>query len=348
MTERASLTSLFLVFLHERSAASDPAAGLELVFGGRVFCDLVMSGVRAPAPGAEVFADGFTVTAGGTATRAVAAARLGFGTALVGAVGRDVFGSAVRAELGAERGLALDWLAELPDAHTAVTVALTNTEDRSFITYEERATWLPDVLPLPLPSVAACHVGIAEGIPPWVRRLRDDGTFVVGGIGWDETEQWDPATLDRLAEVDAFVPNEDEARRYTRSGDTAAALELLAARTGLVVVTRGGHGALALDSATGERCEVRAPAVTAIDPTGAGDCFVAAFCGARTAGWDLRTSVAFAVLAGSLSVQRLGGASSAPTASELATTIRAGRERDDLPVGRWGEVLELLDQRCVS
>lgn len=317
---------------------------LDLVFGGRVFCDLVMSGVQAPVPGAEVFADGFTVAAGGTATRAVAGARLGFGTALVGAVGVDLFGTAVRTRLAAEPGLRLDWLAELPDTHTAVTVALTSAAERSFITYEEPGTWLGEHLPVPLPSVGAAHVGVAEGVPAWVDALRRDGTFVVGGIGWDETGRWDPATLDRLDRVDAFVPNEDEARLYTRTDSADAAVAALATRTPLVVVTRGERGALALDAATGDLCEVLAPPVTAVDPTGAGDCFVAAFCGARTAGWDLRTCVGFAVLTASLSVQRLGGASSAPTAAELAAVVRAGLEHDDLPAGDWGPVLEHLDR----
>ncbi|WP_432541437.1 carbohydrate kinase family protein [Kineococcus sp. SYSU DK002] len=315
---------------------------LDLVFGGRVFCDLVMSGVAAPAVGAEVFADGFTVAPGGTATRAVAGARLGFRTALVGATGADVFGAAVRSALSAEDRLDLRWLAELPDAHTAVTVALTNAADRSFVTYEERATWLSDTLPAPLPSVGACHVGIAEGLPTWVADVRAAGSLVVGGVGWDDTGRWDTAVLDRLAEVDAFVPNEDEALAYTRASDAVTALDVLAQRTGLVVVTRGAAGAIAIDAGTGERCEVAAPRVTAVDPTGAGDCFVAAFCGGRTAGWSLTTSVAVAVLAASLSVQRLGGSSAAPTRTELTATIDWHREHDSLPAGDWGRVLEHL------
>ncbi|WP_432512894.1 carbohydrate kinase family protein [Kineococcus sp. SYSU DK001] len=315
---------------------------LDLVFGGRVFCDLVMSGVTAPAAGAEVFADGFAVAPGGTATRAVAGARLGFRTALVGATGTDLFGAAVRSTLAAEERLDLRWLAKLPDAHTAVTVALTNAADRSFITYEERATWLPDVLPVPLPSVGACHVGIAEGVPAWVADVRAAGTLVVGGVGWDETEQWDTALLDRLSAVDAFVPNEDEALAYTRTSDAEAALDALARRTGLVVITRGAAGAIAVDAGTGERCEIPAPRVAAVDPTGAGDCFVAAFCGGRTAGWSLTTSVAFAVLAASLSVQRLGGSSAAPTRTELVAAITWHREHGSLPTADWGQVLEHL------
>lgn len=317
---------------------------LDLVFGGRVFCDLVMSGVSAPAPGAEVFADSFTLTPGGAATRAVAAARLGFSTALVGAVGPDLFGAAVRARLADQAHLRLDWLSELPDAHTAITVALTNTDDRSFVTYEEPATWLGDTLEHPLPTVGACHVGVAEGIPAWVGDLRRTGTFTVGGIGWDETGAWDPAVLDRLADLDAFVPNEEEALRYTRCDDIASAARILARRTGLVVVTCGARGALAVDSGTGENCTVPAPKVEVIDPTGAGDCFVAALCGARIAGWSLRTGVAFAVLAASESVQRPGGAAGAAQAAALAARIRTGLEHDDLPAADWADVLEHLDR----
>ncbi|NIZ89876.1 PfkB family carbohydrate kinase [Kineococcus rubinsiae] len=315
---------------------------LDLVFGGRVFCDLVMSGVQAPAPGAEVFADGLAVTPGGTATRAVAGARLGFGTALVGAVGRDLFGTAVLDRLAAEARLRLDWLTVLPEARTAVTVALTDGVDRSFVTYEERGTWLSDTLPTPLPPVAACHVGVAEGVPAWVRDLRRAGTVVVGGVGWDETGRWAPSVLDALAEVDAFVPNEDEALLYTRADDVDAALDALAERTPLVVVTRGARGALALDSATGERCEVMAPPTTAVDPTGAGDCFVAAFCGGHVAGWDLRTCTAFAVVTASLSVQRVGGASGAPRAREVRDAVLLGLDRDDLPAAEWIAVLDHL------
>lgn len=318
---------------------------LDIVFGGRIFCDLVMSGVSAPAPGAEVFADDFTLTPGGTATRAVAAARLGFGTALVGAVGTDLFGRAVRDLLAAEPGLRLDWLAGLPHARTAVTVALTNAVDRSFVTYEERATWLPDQLEHPLPTTGIVHVGMAEGIPAWVRDLRSAGTTVVGGVGWDETGRWAPTLLDALADVDVFVPNEEEALNYTRTADVDAALETLSAHTPVVVITRGADGAAALDATTGERCSVRAPRVQALDPTGAGDCFTAAWCGARTAGWDLRTSVSFAVLAASLSVQRLGGAAGAPTAPELAVAVREGLQREDLPPAAWTDVLEHLRPR---
>ena len=43
------------------------------------------------------------------------------------------------------------------------------------------------------------------------------------------------------------------------------------------MVTLGAEGAYAVDSATGETAEVPALTVEALDPTGAGDVFVAGF-----------------------------------------------------------------------
>jgi sugar/nucleoside kinase (ribokinase family) len=321
-----------------------PAGALDLVVAGRVFYDLVMSGVRPPAPGGEVFADQLAVSAGGAATRAVAAARLGLSTALVAVLGRDRFGDHLVELLAAEPHLETGWLQRHDQISTAVTVALTDGNDRSFVTYEDPR--IADAMLAPtLPVVRACHVGLVEGVPDWVRALRGQGTFVVGGVGWDETGQWSSAVLDRLIDVDAFVPNEDEALRYTRAHNVRAATTLLAERVGTVCTTLGAAGAFAVDAGTGERVEVPAPATAVLDPTGAGDCFVAAFAAGRTAGFDLRTTVAFAVVSASLSVARLGGASSAPGRDEVAGVVRQGLARGDLPDASWDDVLQWLAAR---
>lgn len=321
---------------------------MDAVFGGRVFYDLVMSGVRPPRPGSEVFADGFAVAPGGAATRAVAAARLGLRTGLVAVIGRDPFGDQLATLLTNEPGLDTTWLQHRDGVHTAVTVALTNEHDRSFVTYEEPGTAVPQVVEPPLPAVETCHVGLAEGVPAWVPALRGAGTFVVGGVGWDETGQWSDTVLDRLSEIDAFVPNEEEAMRYTQTDDVRTAAAALAERVGLVCVTLGAAGAYAIDAATGEQVQVPAPATVVRDPTGAGDCFTAAFMAGRAADWDLRTTVAVAVLSASLSVARLGGASSAPHRADVWQAIAEGLAREDLPDADWDAVRSWASQRCTQ
>src|SRR5262245_53184154 len=104
---------------------------LDVVFAGEVFCDLVFCGIpHLPTPGTEVYADRFAVSAGGTANRSVAAARLGLRTGLFGVIGTDLFGEHLAARLEAEENLDLTWLRRDPSVQTPVTVAVTDEHDR--------------------------------------------------------------------------------------------------------------------------------------------------------------------------------------------------------------------------
>ena len=112
----------------------------------------------------------------------------------------------------------------------------------------------------------------------------------------------DPASAEFLREVGAdeflawtrgasiLFPNAEEAAILAGSDDPETQCARLAARYPLVVVKRGAAGAEAAQGA--RRWRVNAPKIEAIDTTGAGDAFVAAFlargCPART--FSLRSS----------------------------------------------------------
>lgn len=68
----------------------------------------------------------------------------------------------------------------------------------------------------------------------------------------------------------------------------------------------------------------------ALDPTGAGDVFVAGFVTGTLAGWPLADRLAFSGLTAALSVQEFGGSLSAPGWAEVAAW--------------WSYVQELSDQ----
>ncbi|HYI58697.1 MAG TPA: PfkB family carbohydrate kinase [Microlunatus sp.] len=307
-------------------SASPRAA--ELLFAGDIYCDIVFAGVEAPEVGAEVFASGFAISPGGVANRAVAAARSGAATRLLSRLGEDPLGRELRAMLAAEARLDLTWVQSLPDRQTPVSVSLTSPHNRSFITYYEELG--PLLLPSDPGSIGAVHVGVAEELPPWVSGLRAAGTTVVGGVGWDSTGLWCPGVLDRLGQLDVFVPNDVEAMRYTRSDSARAAAERLAERVPLAVVTRGKDGVVAVDSAAGMVVELPAVRVEVVDPTGAGDVFVAAFMAARVhEDWDLATQLRFAGLNASLSVAGLGGAVSAPRREDLIDFVAVHRPQGD-------------------
>ena len=152
----------------------------------------------------------------------------------------------------------------------------------------------------------------------WIAEAAAAGTQVFADVGWDETGRWDPADLDELRHCAAFLPNAEEAMRYTRARTPREAARKLAERVPLAVVTLGAEGAYAVDSASGETAEVPALLVEALDPTGAGDVFVAGFVTGTLAGWQLTDRLAFASLCAALSVQEFGGSLSAPGWIEIA------------------------------
>ena len=75
----------------------------DLAVVGTPFLDLTLTGLeRLPAQGEEVLARDLHVSPGGAAVTAVAGARLGMSTALVGAMGEDFAGRELRRLLDAE------------------------------------------------------------------------------------------------------------------------------------------------------------------------------------------------------------------------------------------------------
>ncbi|RII13922.1 Ribokinase [Streptomyces sp. YIM 130001] len=324
-----------------------PIAGGDLLFVGDVFCDLVLGGVEMPKPGAEVYADSFALSPGGVANRAVAAARTGARTRLLGQLGDDPLGHHMYDVLAAEPRLDLTLLERVPGLRSPVTVALTGAHDRSFITYQERREKLRSGPPPALgpDPVGALHIGMEQPLPSWVAHLRAAGTTVVGGVGHDPDEDWSPAVLGRLAHTDVFVPNDVEAMRYTRTDDPVAAAKALAEHVPLAVVTRGRHGVVAVDSAQGTLTEIPAVPVTAVDPTGAGDVFVATFMAAARHSWTLAERLRYATLSAALSVTGHGGAAAAPRPPDLARFLAARRNGHGTE-GDWSFLTSVLDREA--
>src|ERR1700728_4122132 len=110
----------------------------------------------------------------------------------------------------------------------------------------------------------------------------------------DKAMSVDPASAEFLREVgaDTFLawtrgaailfPNAEEAAVLAGSDDPETQCARLAAHYPLVVVKRGAAGAEAIEGS--RRWQAKAPQINAVDTTGAGDAFVAAFLSARLSG----------------------------------------------------------------
>ena len=96
---------------------------------GSINMDVVASAERHPRIGETVAGNAMLYFAGGKgANQAVAAAKLGAPTTLIGRLGKDVFGDQLKAFLAAQ-GVDLSFVQQTSEAHTG-TAVITSVESR--------------------------------------------------------------------------------------------------------------------------------------------------------------------------------------------------------------------------
>lgn len=317
--------------LAARRAPDDPPWDVYLT--GTVFLDIIFTGLdSAPVRGTESWARGMGSSPGGVANMATALARLGLRTSLAAAFGDDHYGEYCWDALEQGEGIDLTASRSVPGWHSPVTVSMAYEGERTMVSHgHEPPGHEPPPAAAPVQEGAPEHppharAAVASLTPgrrdPWIERAAARGTRIFADVGWDDTGAWDLAGLADLAHCEAFLPNAAEAMRYTGAGCPRAAAHALTEHVPLAVVTLGAEGAYAVDRRSGESAEVPAIAVEALDPTGAGDVFVAGFVTGTLAGWPLADRLAFAGLTAALSVQEFGGSLSAPGWSEIAAWWR--------------------------
>ncbi len=303
----------------DETAAAPDGSVLDVFLSGPLFLDVVFSGLPTPPrPGTEVWASGMGSLPGGIANLAVATSRLGLSTGLATGFGGDVYGRWCW-DILSDEAIDLSRSTRIASQHTSVTVSLAYDGDRSMITHGHELPMSYDELIGDPPPVRAVIIDLDDerAQERWWRQARAAGARVFADLGWDPSEKWDANRLAVLEDCYAFLPNDSEAMAYTRTDSPHAAARALADLVPLVVVTMGADGAVAIDSETGEECHVPALDVQAIDPTGAGDVFVAAFARGSLAEWPLEQRLRFAALCSGLAVQEFGGSLAAPGIGDL-------------------------------
>ncbi len=302
----------------------------DLLVLGELNADVVVSGgdVEPVFGQVERIVEHATLTIGASgAIFACAAARLGLRVRYVGVAGEDPVG---RFMLGAltDRGVDVGLCRIDPSLPTGLSVILSRPTDRAIIT----ALGTIDALTgadVPAEALAATrHVHVASlylqhGLRPDVAGLfaaaRGVGATTSVDTNWDPSDRWD-ALAAVLAETDVFMPNAEEACRIARAEDVTEALERLAARVPTVAVKLGAEGAIARRG--GEHAAAAAPAVEAVDTTGAGDTFGAGLLAGLLGGRPLAEALRLAVACGTLSTRAAGGTDAQPTLAEA--TAAAG------------------------
>jgi len=295
---------------------------------GSINMDVVATAGRHPKVGETVAGQAVHYFPGGKgANQAVAAAKLGASTALIGRLGADAFGQQLRTFLTAQ-GVDLVLVKDTPVIHTGTAIITVADADNTIVVVPG-ANASVSIEDVEAPVLAKGDVAVSQFEIP----LPTIGAFFKRARAAGATTILNPAPAmacgpDLLELVDVLVLNETElgflANIELRDDDPPARFAEAAKRlrTGantIICVTLGKRGVLAL--VNDEASMIVGRAVKAVDTTGAGDCFVGALAAQLASGIAIRDALAYANAAASISVQRMGAAPSMPTAAEVGAVL---------------------------
>jgi len=292
--------------------------------------DLLLTGDAVPAFGqAETLVDGAQLVLGGSAAIvACGLARLGVPTALAATVGDDLFGGFVRDAL-AERGVDVRWLRTDPSVATGLSVVL-SVGDRAILTHPGTiASTGPEVVADEV-LLAVRHVHsasfflqprLAPHLPQLLARARAGGATTSVDTNFDPARAW-RGVEPLLAQTDVLMPNAAELLALTGRTELDEAARAALGLGCRVALKNGADGGAYWEAPDVVR-RIAAPAVTAVDTTGAGDSFDAGFISGMVDGRPGEECLARAVLCGSLSTRAVGGTAGQPTRDELVAGFRA-------------------------
>jgi ribokinase len=296
---------------------------------GSINMDVVATADRHPKIGETIAGNAVLYFPGGKgANQAVAAAKLGARTTLIGRLGTDAFGRELKAFLGAQ-GIDLKYLRETPEAHSGTAVITVAEADNTIVVIPGTNALVgpADVATVPLAAgvVAVSKFEIPRpAIGAFFSRARTAGATTILNPA--------PAAVvgrELLDLVDILILNESELGLLANADlhDGADPSQVIAAARSLqtgtdrvICVTLGKQGVMAL--VKGEPVIVPGRAVKAVDTTGAGDCFVGAVAAQLAGGHPIQSALAYANAAASICVQRMGAGPSMPTAAEVAAVLR--------------------------
>ncbi|RCK74800.1 MAG: putative carbohydrate kinase [Anaerolineae bacterium] len=270
----------------------------------------------------EVLVQDFEMTIGSSsAIFACGASRLGLKTTIIGVVGDDPLGRFMIDALH-QRQVDVSPVLINRERKTGVSVILSRGSDRAILTYlgcidALEANQVPDSLLAQTRHLHVCSIflqsRLRSGLTSLFDRARSLGVTISLDTNWDPSGKWE-GILELIAQVDVFLPNEQEALAITASANLPQALDVLAQQCPLVVIKQGDKGAIARQG--GETVAVKALTVPVVDTVGAGDSFNAGFLYGYLAGFPLKKSLELGIACGSLSTRAAGGVNAQPTLAE--------------------------------
>jgi sugar/nucleoside kinase (ribokinase family) len=284
---------------------------VDVVVAVPAFMDMTFVGLEGlPGLGEERFAGDLVRSPGGGAITAIGTARLGLSTALAAPIGNDPAGEMIRTELEAE-GIRI---AGAVAPRTPVTMVMPIGGNRAMVTYDPGVrAQAADVAAL-APRAVVTGLSQLDVVP--------DGARAYLTVGDDDARAYAGRLPGGASRATGLFIDQREALVLTGADTPAEAAEMIGKRVANVVVALGGHGAVAV--VDGRRLHVAGYDIPAVDPTGTGDLFVAAWAWGDAIGMEIEDCLRWAALYAALSVRVPTGAAGA---TPLGTFVEEGSRR---------------------
>ena len=312
--------------------ATDYSRPLTLSLGG-INMDLVTFADRLPADGETVVGSRFVTYAGGKgANQAVAVARMGGRSAMVGRVGDDMFGpqliellqsagvetGAVGISQGVSSGIAVISVGE--GGQNRIVQVLGANDTCGDVEFEAIAGLLPEA------SAVLLQLEVSVDLSLRVAALAaSQGISVILDPGPVR-----PVPAEFYRHVSVITPNETEAEALVGypvadlDAAESAVGELLNRGLGAAVIKLGALGAYWSNG--NDSGHVPPFPVAAVDTVAAGDAFNGAMAVALSEGFSLPDAVRWGCAAGALAVTTVGAQDSMPTRDAVAQLFSGGCE----------------------
>lgn len=295
--------------------------------------DRLLKVQRFPVPGEQVIVEREVAAAGGTSTNtAVALARFGARTAIAAAIGDDAEGDAIRQVLAAA-GVDTGWLVVRTGGRTdRATIIVSDEPQERTICWHEGAELARgdrlDIAGLFDQDVLVLDMGDVR-LRRWLLDLpahTQPRARLLGTLSYLA----DPNITDAFELVlrhDVVVGNEKDLLAITGTwalSDAESAIQsrMRGENLRVAIITSGPGGCRIVTEE--RRLRLPAFAVPVVDPTGAGDAFVAGVAYGMALRWDWERIGRFANAAGGLAVRALGAQSGLPTLAEVEDLLAAG------------------------
>lgn len=294
---------------------------MTVVVFGSINIDLVVEVPRLPSRGETVIGHRFFTAGGGkAANQAVAVAKLGIPTHLIGQIGDDKFGQILLKNLH-NLGVGTEGVVINPHTHSGVASILVEERGDNIIACAAGANNLVGEAELrqfqallPQAKVALLELGIPlSTVLAAAQTAKNSNCWVI----LDPAPAQPNLPNELYSLVDLITPNEIEASQlvgFTVDGVTTARqaatfLHQMGAKN--VVITLGNQGAFC--STGDENYWVKPVSVRVVDTVAAGDAFNGALAAALASGKSLKEAVQWGNIAGALAVTKPGAQPSLPS-----------------------------------